>query len=508
MASPWLRRIALAAPFVAAALVCVPVLGGGFVYDDPHAIVHNPVVTGAVGWTETFHRDFWGTPIADGVRSYRPLLPLVWRTLFAAWPGRALPFRLLTLLLHLAATLLVWLTARELLSRRIAWMTTLLFAVHPVHAEAIGSIVAQADLLSTALGLAALLVTVRRRPRAHLAAAALVALACAAKESAVVFGVLVALVIALSDERRRTRLWRLLPTAVVALATIAVQLSLPRSADVRSGVVNLALVAGPGGRALHGLYVIGRGLAMCFLPTGLAPQHAYAAIDLAPATLLPYAIPGALLLVVGIGAFVLALARRHPRALIAVGLLVGPVVLQSSLLFVVVNELAERLLYPASVASCALLAVALARLHLRAAPVLAAVVAVAFASGSVWVERAWRSDAALWTYAIGVEPRALASQNGYGTALLRDGHITQAMWHRMIEQYIDERYPAPIDWTPIDRAETEPDDLRVLDGPGLLAPDRPCAFAAAWLRAITPEVPDFVAWIAPQLDARYGCSRR
>ncbi|MBI5480342.1 MAG: hypothetical protein HY906_15875 [Deltaproteobacteria bacterium] len=499
-----LRGLALIALATAGGAIS---LDGGFMVDDERAVRRNPVVTGAVPAAAAFRRDFWGTPLSEGVRSYRPLTPLVWRAVAAAWPGSPFPFRLLNLLGHLAAAWMLYSVARRLAGDSVGWAAAMLFAAHGVHAEAIGSIVASADLLAAVLGLAALwLVVTGTSAWRATGAAGCIAVACLVKESAVVFGVGVAVVLALDGGTRARRLALVAPAVLVTAAVVVLQLALPRHADAVSGVNNLAQVAGPLGRLLHGLYIVGRGLAMCFVPVGLAPLHHYAAVDLAPSTLLPYAIPGALFVAAGVIAFAQAVRQRDRAAVLTVVLLFGPVLLQSSLVVPVVTELAERLLYPASMASCAILAaVVLRRVTPRRAALALGVAGALLAAQSWRVGRAWRSDSALWTYAVKVEPRAHATQSGYGTALLHQRRITEAAWHRMVERHIERSFPKAIDWTPIEKVEALPPAERVIAGPAALSPGAPCEFIADWLRFIQPEVAAFTRWIAPKLEERYHC---
>jgi hypothetical protein len=499
-----LRGVALV---VVAAAVGTISLDGGFMLDDDRAVRRNPVVTGAVPAADAFRRDFWGTPLREGVRSYRPLVPLVWRGVHAVWPDSPLPFRLLNLLGHLAAAWLLLAVARRLVGDPAGWAAAMLFAVHGVHAEAIGSLVALADLLAAAVGLAALwLVVTGASARRAVAAAACVALACFLKESAVVFGLGVALLLAFAEVPRARRLALVAPVVVVVAAVVVLQLALPRHPEAASGPSNLAYVAGPLGRVLHGLYIVGRGVAMCFVPVGLAPLHHYAAVDLAPSTLLPWASAGAAFLLLGAFGLGLAARRRDRAAALAVALLFGPVLLQSSLLVPVVTELAERLLYPASMASCAIVAVIVVR---RLSPGRAAVVlaiAGALLLAQSWrVGRAWRSDIALWTYAVQVEPRAHATQSGYGTALLHQRRVVEAAWHRMLERHIERSFPRPIDWAPIEAAERLPPPERIFVGPRVLAPTAPCELIADWIKFIEPEVAEFARLVAPRLEAEYHC---
>ena len=95
--------------------------------------------------------DFWGTPIdASGSHgSYRPLVTLSfrWTAQLAGLDG-AYWFHLTNVLLHCAATMAVTISAGR--------VSGLLFAVHPVHCEAVAGLVGRADVICTLFFLAGL----------------------------------------------------------------------------------------------------------------------------------------------------------------------------------------------------------------------------------------------------------------------------------------------------------------------------------------------------------------
>lgn len=143
----------------------------GFVWDDRAAIVGNPDVRGESAVWEVFTHDFWGTPIRaiDSHKSYRPLTVLSFR-LNHALAGGTHPqlFHATNALVHVGCALLVWRVARALFRKFHrarastiefphvgALLAALIFAVHPVHSDAIASIVGRADLLCTLLSLQA-----------------------------------------------------------------------------------------------------------------------------------------------------------------------------------------------------------------------------------------------------------------------------------------------------------------------------------------------------------------
>ena len=156
----------------------------------------------------------------------------------------------------------------------------MLCAGHPLNAGPVGAIVAQADLLSFAIVIWACLVALRPATLTRaLACATVLLLAALVKESAIIFAPLVALLIALQPGARRTRWIAVVPTVIVTIAMVGIQLALPRRGTVTMWGNTLAHEVEGYRRIVLGLYTMGRSLMMSVWPHPLAPSHGYAAIE-------------------------------------------------------------------------------------------------------------------------------------------------------------------------------------------------------------------------------------
>ena len=135
---------------LAACLVYWNALGGGFVWDDRFLIVDNPRVQSLERLDELFTHDYVfvaETNLAYGY--YRPLSGLSLALDYRAWGGDPFGFHLTNLLLHAAASLLVLFLSLGLgAGRGVAWVTAFLFALHPIHTEAVAWIAGRTDLLA------------------------------------------------------------------------------------------------------------------------------------------------------------------------------------------------------------------------------------------------------------------------------------------------------------------------------------------------------------------------
>lgn len=128
------------------------------------AILTNPDVAGHTPIKALFENDFWGTPLTDegSHGSYRPLCVATFRLNYYLSGLRPWSYHFVNVLFHCCATMLVSMTARRLLPRSCARVgtvvTTLTFAAHPIHTEAVAAIVGRADLAACNLFLLSFLI--------------------------------------------------------------------------------------------------------------------------------------------------------------------------------------------------------------------------------------------------------------------------------------------------------------------------------------------------------------
>uniref|UniRef100_A0A673UER9 Protein O-mannosyl-transferase TMTC1 n=1 Tax=Suricata suricatta TaxID=37032 RepID=A0A673UER9_SURSU len=140
----------------------VGVVGGEFVHDDVWAIVNNPDVRpGAPLRWGVFTNDFWGKGMAENTshKSYRPLCVLTFKLNIFLTGMNPFYFHAVNVILHCLVTLVLMYTCDKAVfrNRRLAFVTAFLFAVHPIHTEAVAGIVGRADVLACLLFLLAFL---------------------------------------------------------------------------------------------------------------------------------------------------------------------------------------------------------------------------------------------------------------------------------------------------------------------------------------------------------------
>ena len=340
---------------VVALLTYVIALKNGFAFDDVVLIPNDArVINGQLG--QLVGTSYWKDA---ALALYRPLTSLSFGLDWAMSRGSAAWFHFTNIVWHMGASTLVFVLLRRYFTVTAALLGGILFAVHPVHVEAVANIVGRAELMAACFVLTACTLWPRISLRAARASivAVLYFLALCAKEGAVVLPGLLVLVDFAEGEwtlrsigsylRRRT------PEFLALAATLGVYLLI--RASVLEGLAptkvdpSLEVVHNNWHRVLTAFQAWPLALRVLLFPWTLLA-------DYGPQILMPIAgwnslaMFGAVLFIALIGAGVTALAKGHRVAGLA--LLWYPVAILpvSNLLFPIGVLLAERTLYLPSVA--------------------------------------------------------------------------------------------------------------------------------------------------------------
>jgi tetratricopeptide (TPR) repeat protein len=430
-AASWLPLAAFALAVAAYANAA----SGEFVFEDLTLIVDNEAIATPSRWP----RVFAAAPGAFGtaVNAYRPLPSLFFLLLRAAGVTGPGPFHLLSIACHAVATTLVFVLAARLLGRTplacwAAFGGAALFAVHPVHVEAVAWASGLAIVACACCSMGAILAYVRadedgRRGPFIAASLASLALALLCHESALVVPVAIAgydllvrrdLVRSSADVARR---WA--PVAAVAAAygltrTIALGGLVPVDVDGGSAAWSVAAAWPQLLAAYVRLYVA---------PVGLTVMHDVPAMLAHDAAALAACSGG-----LAVGGLACWYARRAGGTA-AFGVLLFLLGLAPALAApLAARELsaatfAERFLYLPSAGASIALAAALARAGgrspaaARGFAVCLAVVAVAFGGMTRARNRTWNDGLSLWSDAAAKSPGVAAARESHGLALLGRG---------------------------------------------------------------------------------------
>jgi protein O-mannosyl-transferase len=353
------RRSLLLVVLVALA-AAAPSLRDGFVYDDVPVVQRDARVHRISPRLATL--PYWSGDTED--RIYRPATTISFALDWAAGRGRPLLFHLTNLLLHAAVSALVLLLAARLLGTGAAVVAALLFAVHPVHVEAVTPVVGRAELLAALGYLAAVLGyaadgDARSQGRAS-AAAGLVTLAGAviafgAKEHALTLPAALVLSDVWEARRRGTSVtarWRSHALLWAGVLTLALGYLAARAAVVGTatgaghiavGLVGLTL----GGRALVMMPAVLVWARLLVFPLHLSADYSPDAFPIVAAMTARHALAAALLIGVAAGAWFWR--RRVPALWFAVAWCAVSAAVATNLVLPTGVTVAERVLYLPSV---------------------------------------------------------------------------------------------------------------------------------------------------------------
>ena len=152
---------------MAAALVALAVVASwngvlsGFTYDDKLIVESNTAIDDLRHFWRFFGESYW--PPVWGGDGYRPLTILAFSLEWAAGDGAPWVFHASNIALYAVASVALFYLARTVLPLAAAWVGAALFAVHPLHVEAVGNVVGQSELLVAVFLLPAVTLYIRGR---------------------------------------------------------------------------------------------------------------------------------------------------------------------------------------------------------------------------------------------------------------------------------------------------------------------------------------------------------
>ena len=357
------RLSRFAAPLVAALALAASLTSivNQFTYDDRYIIELNPVMRSMRGWWHVFQNSYW--PKDWGGDGYRPLTILVFKIEWALGGGRASLFHGVNIALYALVSVLVFFIARRLLPIWAAWIAAALFAVHPVHVEAVANVVGQSELIVAALLLGATALYLRDRQAGSLRASTIATIivlyvaACFSKEHGIVLpALLMACELAVIEDATplRTRLvaqrWMYFLLGAVAISFVLIRsavLSDHALAGFQPFTPFASLHISRRDRVLTALGVVPQWVRLLYWPAHLSSEYGPPDIEIAQGPAITQ-LPGLIVLLsmIGVGFFA---RRRQP--VIAFGVALACITLLPSSNFVIPAGivLAERTLFLPSV---------------------------------------------------------------------------------------------------------------------------------------------------------------
>ncbi len=408
-----LRRLFPAFLIAAAIAPFAAGIGNSFLGDDLFLVFRR---FAAASPLEFFREDYWYPLLPSGL--YRPIGLLFLYAEHLAFGQTPAPYHSVTILLHAAASLLVWRLLRPVAGSFASAAGALLFAVHPIHAEAVLTVYGQFDVLAAVLLLLALLLI-----REGWIAAGFVMLLAAALTKESVFVAPLLFVLLHLARRGRSRLFgrKIVAVTLPILLAVAARylaiggFSVPGEWSVTGGL------GGPGLRLKAVIISMAHAIRLCVIPTGQTVYYGHLRDSLFGR---PYDEAAWLVLFVCCAAALLRWAPRR-RAAFCLAWFLAALLPVSNILPIGIL-VAERTLYLPSIGIAALGGLVLARLRAiprrgrwaAASPALCGALLVICLVASVRVSRAWSSEESLWRSTVADHPTSPRAHALLGLAIL------------------------------------------------------------------------------------------
>jgi protein O-mannosyl-transferase len=413
-------------------------LRGDFCFDDLSVIRDNPMVTGRPAAILPLF-----TTVYNPGALYRPLT-MVTYLLNDHLGGGVIGYHLLNIALHMLTTLTVLCIAWIVLGSSIgALSTAALFATHPVHTEAVTSIVGRAELLAAWFSLMGVLTCLRAARESGIAAlgwfaVSLTAVAAGmlAKESAFT-AIAVCVIVYFRAKRPHDPLRSaavLLGWAGLALAYLAVRmlivgsLTLPEKPQILDNPLAHVQLAP---RLETALVVLWQYLSQLALPLRLSADYSFNEVPVVSSALDPQFL-GALVVFAVLAALLAMNARRTPVLVLAAAFAAMPMALTANILFPIGTIKAERLLYLPSFGWCLACGWLITQVpHRRRGwgRALVMLLLVAYA-GRTWARnRDWQNDFTLFAATVQASPGSARAHYNLAKAYEDRGQLDAAMRH-------------------------------------------------------------------------------
>ena len=440
---------AIVAVLLLVSVVCYGnILVNSFVYDDGQQILRNPYIKSWHFVPQIFGTTVWSfVGEAGATNYYRPLMTFSFLVLWKIFGPLPFGFHLFSLLMQCAVVLVMFYAGRRLfLDDRIALFAALLFAVHPIHTEAVAWIAALPDLEAAFLLLLTLWLLAGpgvKNWKVQLSMTLCFCLALLCKEPALMFAPLaIAFEHLLAADRATTSLrQKALRCAPLCLAGIAYLLLRIALFGGVAPVLQHPKISWP--QAIYSAFALVVTYTKLLLwPTRLSAFHPF----YVSMSLVGGRVVGGVF-IVGLCVVALFLLRKKfPGAAFAIlwiGLFLAPVL---NARWMAANVLTERYLYLPSIGFCWLVAWAIARawdattervslrtLRLAMATLLVALVLAGMVA-TVRRNREWQTDLRLYSRTLETDPDAHIIRSNLGSVYFAAGDLQRAgqEWERAL----------------------------------------------------------------------------
>lgn len=414
-----MSRRAVLGILVLSLLAYANALGNEFTYDDFTYIAANDNIHLPLS------QMIWAGYSPIGL--WRPVAVISYAANYAISGSNPFSYHLFNILAHAAVCILLYRLLLDLLGRpTVACAAALLFAVHPLHTEAVTAAVGRMEVIAAGFVFAAWLLHWREKPYA---AALCFFLGVATKETAVVFLALVLI----GDWFLRKRVF---PSRYLVYGLMLGLYLVMRWKTVGLiGLYGISPVMNPLAalpaylRIANALPLAWMVLGLHFFPARLAADYSYDAIPV----ILNWGVLSAWIVATAalLAAWVWA-SRRSTAVFLGGAIYLTGFAATSNILIPAVNNFGERWAYLPSAGFCLLVALAVERLAQRSRTLAFVLLGLVVAAGlirTVVRNADWKNNLTLFSSAVQVFPKNVRAHYLLGQAYLQRGDLPNAEQH-------------------------------------------------------------------------------
>jgi hypothetical protein len=424
--SPWVAAL------VAFALYACT-LRGTYIFDDVEVIRNDPRIANPSLWGQYFSQQYM---LGRSDKLFRPLVSLSFAIEWWLHGDRPWLFHLVNVLLHAGASAAVAVLGVLIGGRRVGWIAGLLFAVHPVHVEAVAGLVGRSELACTLATVGGLNLFLRRPLSgwAVLAIGGCFLVALLSKEQGLLFPLILLAAVRLrktfdppTSDNKSIKWLALLLCAILVLYIQWRERMLGFYWDryfldwefnplVRSRGID---------RILMPVVLLGHYTSLLIAPWKLNIDYGAMVIGWQARPRDPYLWLGAIAVAAWLALFVFALRRRDRSlvlCLIGLALTYG---LVANVLALIGTNLAERLMYLPSAFFVLIIAMGLGRFHRASANLVTGLLVVLGAARSVTYADQWNDRLEFYQTTSARQTRSIR-----GYVLLYTEYASMGQWER------------------------------------------------------------------------------
>lgn len=331
-------------------------IGNEFVYDDKDQIQNNPFFQ--QGRVHELFITTHSQSIGVHTNIYRPLLNLFNYCNSVLTGMNPHAFHLVNNLLHTLASILFYILFSLLGAGTIGFVASLIFAIHPVHTEAVTNIIGRAEILAFIFIISSFIAFIKRENNYKIyypISLVLFSTGLFFKEITAIFPLFIVLDRIAIYWRDKTPLAKkdFIETSVyfivlgVFLVIRQLVINLQGPVPPESFLDNPLTESGFWGRIPTALSVLWNYMILFIFPMRLSADYSYSQVPVLGSVLNPMSIMGGLVVIAAI--FIAFMTAKRSRFMFIAGLFFGlPFIVTSNILFVTPTIMGERLLYTPS----------------------------------------------------------------------------------------------------------------------------------------------------------------